>query len=148
MSNNNDAERTVHQHFYQPVGNVAGRDVVQHAPSRFVYFCDMTTDELTQQKSINGQALERARKEIFFSIPAISLAAHFIGAVLILLNISESIHIIKQVQNYLILLPISFGASLHFLHKKVNQYTPLTSEYKGKIVGIEKELLHRKISSR
>lgn len=148
MSDDNDDERTVHQHFYQPVGNVAGRDVVQQSNSQFVYFRDMTMDELMQQRAFFGQGLECARKEIFFSIPVISLAVHFIGVILVLLNISEAFVIIKQFKDYLILLPISVGATLHFLHKKVDQYTPLTSEYKAKIAGIEKELLHRKISKR
>lgn len=143
-----DNERTIHQHFYQHVGNVAGRDVVHEAPSGFVYFRDMTWDQLIQCKLLSEQGLNRARKEIFYSTPAVVLAVHIIGVILILLNFVEFIGILKQLQQYMILVPASFLATIHFMSRRANKYAPLIREYKQELAGIEKELLHRKISSR
>lgn len=129
-------------------GSSGGSGSGDEPPSGFVYFRDMTLDQLRHCKKLAEQALNQARKEIFCSFPAISMAIHAICVISILFNIVEFIGIIKQLQEYMILLPISFVATLHFLVKKVDQYAPLISEYKGEVAGVEKELLRRRISSR
>lgn len=117
-------------------------------PSGFMYFSEMTLNQLKQCKLIAEQSLNQARKEIFFSVPVISIGIHAVGVLLIFLNIVEFIGIIKDLREYMLVLPVPFVITLHFLRKKVERYAPLISQYKGEIAGVEKELLHRRISSR
>lgn len=150
LSINGDVDVAINQN-HGPItinyggGNSGGGD---EPPSGFVYFSDMTVDELKQCRRLSRQALNRARKEILFSVPVILLLAHFAALVFIMLNIVEFINLVKVFQEYMIILPVTLIATVHFLRRKADQYAPLISQYKGEIAGIEKELLHRRISSR
>lgn len=129
-------------------GSGGGSGGGDEPPSGFMYFSDMTLNQLNDCKQLALGSLNLARKEILFSVPVISMAIHALGLIAIPFNIAEFIGIVKLLQEYTILLPVSLLVTLYFLRKKVDSYAPLISQYKGEIAGIEKELLHRRISSR
>lgn len=128
--------------------NYGGSGGGDEPPSGFVYFSEMTLEQLNHCKFVAEQSLSKVRKEIFYSAPALSIAIHFVGVLLIFLNIVEFIGVVKQLKEYTLLMPLPLVFTLHFLRKKIERYAPLIGEYKAQIAGIENELLRRRISSR